>query len=195
MPGDETHGYDLVIEFAEQAYQELLTAIFDSADFLTNALLDPLHIDDTDGFRVSMLFDRPGDVDPSAVDPVDLRVEVGDVSDPIADLRMVVGVDVDRTGASDDLGRGQSTFMVEMSETANILNNATARSLVVLDEIGRGTSTFDGLSLAWACASHIANSLRAFTLFATHYFELTELAEKVNSSSCSIDKEDKNKIC
>jgi len=79
-------------------------------------------------------------------------------------------------GASDELARGQSTFMVEMTETARILNTATAKSLVILDEIGRGTSTYDGLSLAFACASHIARELRAFTLFATHYFELTELA-------------------
>ena len=81
-----------------------------------------------------------------------------------------------RIGASDDLTRGQSTFMVEMTETANILNNATPRSLIVLDEIGRGTSTFDGLSIAWAVAEHLHNSVGAKTLFATHYHELTELA-------------------
>jgi DNA mismatch repair protein MutS len=81
-----------------------------------------------------------------------------------------------RVGASDDLGRGQSTFMVEMNETANILNHATNRSLVILDEIGRGTSTFDGLSIAWSVAEYLNSTLRARTLFATHYHELTELA-------------------
>jgi DNA mismatch repair protein MutS len=84
-----------------------------------------------------------------------------------------------RIGASDDLARGQSTFMVEMSETANILNNATARSLIILDEIGRGTSTFDGLSLAWSIVEHLHNAVGAKTLFATHYHELTELAGRL----------------
>ena len=82
-----------------------------------------------------------------------------------------------RIGASDDLASGRSTFMVEMAETATIINNATPQSLVLMDEIGRGTSTFDGLSLAYACAVHLACSIQAFTLFATHYFELTQLPE------------------
>ena len=84
-----------------------------------------------------------------------------------------------RIGASDDLSRGQSTFMVEMTETANILNNATPRSLIVLDEIGRGTSTFDGLSLAWSIVDFLHNQVGAKTLFATHYHELTELAARL----------------
>ena len=84
-----------------------------------------------------------------------------------------------RIGSSDDLAGGRSTFMVEMTETANILNNATPRSLVLMDEIGRGTSTFDGLSLAWACAYSLARDIGAFTLFATHYFELTAMPEQL----------------
>jgi DNA mismatch repair protein MutS len=82
-----------------------------------------------------------------------------------------------RIGASDHLTRGRSTFMVEMTETAIILNSATRRSLIVLDEIGRGTATFDGLSLAWAVIEHIQSQIQAKTLFATHYHELTELAD------------------
>jgi DNA mismatch repair protein MutS len=82
-----------------------------------------------------------------------------------------------RIGSSDDLASGRSTFMVEMTETANILHNATPRSLVLMDEVGRGTSTFDGLSLAWAAAVELAQSVQAFTLFSTHYFELTELPD------------------
>ncbi len=81
-----------------------------------------------------------------------------------------------RIGASDDLAKGQSTFMVEMTETANILHHATANSLVIVDEIGRGTSTFDGLAIAWSCAQYLSQHIRAFTLFSTHYFELTQLA-------------------
>jgi DNA mismatch repair protein MutS len=88
-----------------------------------------------------------------------------------------------RIGASDDLAGGRSTFMVEMTETATILNNATDHSLVLMDEIGRGTSTFDGLSLAWAAAHHMGETSRAFTLFATHYFELTALAQELQACS------------
>jgi DNA mismatch repair protein MutS len=82
-----------------------------------------------------------------------------------------------RIGASDNLARGRSTFMVEMTETAVILNTATPRSLIILDEIGRGTATFDGLSIAWSVVEHLHHHTRAKTLFATHYHELTELAE------------------
>ena len=100
-----------------------------------------------------------------------------------------------RIGASDDLASGQSTFMVEMVETANILNTASNQSLVLIDEIGRGTSTYDGLALAWACAYHLITEIKAFTLFATHYFELTEMAESqeatVNLHFDAIEHNDK----
>ncbi len=110
---------------------------------------------------------------------VALLVLMAQVGSFVPAARATVGL-VDRiftrVGATDDLARGQSTFLVEMNETANILNNATPKSLIVLDEIGRGTSTFDGLSIAWAVAEHLHNSVGAKTLFATHYHELTELA-------------------
>jgi len=100
-----------------------------------------------------------------------------------------------RIGAADDLASGKSTFMVEMTEAAIILHNATANSLVLLDEIGRGTSTFDGLSLAWACVAYLAEKINAFTLFATHYFELTQLTEQYrtirNVHLSAIEHEDK----
>jgi DNA mismatch repair protein MutS len=89
-----------------------------------------------------------------------------------------------RIGSSDDLAGGRSTFMVEMVETANILHNSSERSLVLMDEIGRGTSTFDGLSIAWACANFLVSEVKALTLFATHYFELTKLPshEKISAN-------------
>jgi len=86
-----------------------------------------------------------------------------------------------RIGAADDLASGRSTFMVEMTETANILHNATENSLVLMDEIGRGTGTFDGMSLAWACAEELGKNIGAYCLFATHYFELTQLAEQLSN--------------
>jgi DNA mismatch repair protein MutS len=101
-----------------------------------------------------------------------------------------------RIGAADDLAGGRSTFMVEMTETAAILHNATEQSLVIMDEIGRGTSTFDGLALAFACAEYLAKQIKSYTLFATHYFELTELAEEMPEiANCHLSAmEHKDKI-
>jgi DNA mismatch repair protein MutS len=89
-----------------------------------------------------------------------------------------------RVGAADDLAKGHSTFMIEMIETATILNQATDKSLVILDEIGRGTATFDGLSIAWACLENLHNTNKCRSLFATHYHELTSLTEQLKNMSC-----------
>lgn len=98
-----------------------------------------------------------------------------------------------RIGAADDLASGRSTFMVEMTETASILHNATEQSLIIMDEIGRGTSTFDGLALAFSCAEYLAQQVKAYTLFATHYFELTGLAEENKViSNCHVDAKEHN---
>ncbi|HET7674339.1 MAG TPA: DNA mismatch repair protein MutS [Gammaproteobacteria bacterium] len=114
---------------------------------------------------------------------VALIVVLAHIGCPVPAARAVIGpIDriFTRIGASDDLAGGRSTFMVEMVETANILNNATAQSLVLMDEIGRGTSTYDGLALAQAALVYVAEQIGAFTLFATHYFELTALAERID---------------
>jgi len=104
---------------------------------------------------------------------------------PAAEARIsIVDRIFTRVGAYDDLSMGQSSFMVEMSETANILNNATARSLIILDEIGRGTSTLDGVSIAWSVGEYIGEQIRARTMFATHFYELTELADRFDNVKC-----------
>jgi DNA mismatch repair protein MutS len=113
---------------------------------------------------------------------VALIVIMAQIGSYVPALSATIGI-VDRVftrmGSSDDLAGGRSTFMVEMTETANILNNASAKSLVLMDEVGRGTSTFDGLSLAWSCALNLARDIGALTLFATHYFEMTQLADQL----------------
>jgi DNA mismatch repair protein MutS len=116
-----------------------------------------------------------------------LLVLMSQVGSYVPARRAVVGIAdklFARVGASDELARGQSTFMVEMTEAARILNTATARSLVVLDEIGRGTSTYDGLSLAWSIVEYLHDRIGCRTLFATHYHELTELAERLPGVGC-----------
>jgi DNA mismatch repair protein MutS len=110
---------------------------------------------------------------------IQLMAQVGSFV-PVRSARLAVCDRIfTRVGAVDDLATGQSTFMVEMNETANILNHATSKSLVLLDEIGRGTATFDGLSIAWAVAEYLAVEIKARTIFATHYHELNELASIV----------------
>ncbi len=111
---------------------------------------------------------------------ISILAQMGSFVPADAALLPVVDRVFTRIGAADNLARGRSTFMVEMTETAAILNTATARSLIILDEIGRGTATYDGLSLAWAVVEHIHQNIRAKTLFATHYHELTELAEQLS---------------
>jgi DNA mismatch repair protein MutS len=121
---------------------------------------------------------------------VALLILLAQIGSYVPARRAVVGIAdriFTRVGASDELSRGQSTFMVEMTEAANILNNATAKSLVILDEIGRGTSTYDGVSLAWAITEHLHNSIGCRSLFATHYHELAQLAETLpNLRNCNV---------
>ena len=157
----------------EQSYHPVIKELLDQGDFVPNSIA----LDDQ---APIMVITGPNMAGKSTyIRQVALTVLLAQTGSFVPATAAEIGV-VDRiftrVGAADDIGRGQSTFMVEMQETANILNNATERSLLILDEVGRGTSTFDGLSLAWAITEHICETLKARTLFATHYQELTELS-------------------
>jgi DNA mismatch repair protein MutS len=162
----------------ESGRHPVLDALMDPGDFVPNDIRM-----DTDGGTIVVITGPNMAGKSTYIRQVALITILSQMGSFVPAKRATVGV-VDRlyarVGATDELSRGQSTFMVEMTETANILNNATPRSLVILDEIGRGTSTFDGISLAWAITEHIHDTIGCRTLFATHYHELVEL-EKTKS--------------